>query len=31
VVLVPGVGLGGGEAEMALTGRERITDHAEYL
>jgi hypothetical protein len=31
VVFVSGVGLGGGEAEMALTGRERITNHAEYL
>ena len=31
VVLVAGVGLGGREAEVALTGRERITDHAEYL
>ena len=31
VVFVAGVGLGGGEAEVALTGRERITYHAEYL
>jgi hypothetical protein len=31
VVFVAGVGLGGGEAEVALTGRERITNHAEYL
>ena len=30
-VFVPGVGLGDREAEVALTGRERITDHAEYL
>jgi hypothetical protein len=31
VVFVAGVGLGCGEAEVALTGRERITNHAEYL
>jgi hypothetical protein len=31
VVFVACVGLGDREAELALTGRERITDHAEYL
>jgi hypothetical protein len=31
VVFVAGVGLGDREAEVALTGRERITNHAEYL
>jgi hypothetical protein len=28
---VPGVRLRDGEAEAALTGRERITEHDEYL
>ena len=28
---VPGIGTGYGVPEVALTGRERITDHAEYL